>query len=88
MTRQNGSVLQRQPWLGRSSKRVLGRDQYSNSAHQIDKSIDKNHFHDAWAVEKVKSILGVVESLHHDLSKGYLRAFKELIHADLFSDFL
>ena len=36
----------------------------------------------------LESMIGVVMSLRHDMSKGYLQNFTELIHGELFGDFL
>ncbi|HML96707.1 MAG TPA: hypothetical protein PKC29_14890 [Thermodesulfobacteriota bacterium] len=36
----------------------------------------------------LQAIIGVVRSLRHDISKGYLQNFTELIHGVLFVDFL
>lgn len=37
---------------------------------------------------KMKDIVGVVGALKHDLEAGYLQTTEELIHGELFSDFL
>lgn len=37
---------------------------------------------------KMKNLVGVVEALKHDLEAGYLQTAEELIHGELFSDFL
>jgi len=41
---------------------------------------------DPWT--QLAGLVGVVESLHSDLCKGYLKTLEELIHSDVFSDFL
>jgi hypothetical protein len=33
-------------------------------------------------------VIGVASSLKHDISSGYLKSFEELIHGDIFSDYL
>ncbi|MFT7043642.1 MAG: hypothetical protein ACJAW7_002404 [Candidatus Azotimanducaceae bacterium] len=33
-------------------------------------------------------VIGVTNSLKHDISSGYLKSFEELIHGDIFSDYL
>jgi hypothetical protein len=40
----------------------------------------------AWG--HLAQIIGVARSLRHDLDKGYLKSFEELIHGDLFADYL
>ncbi len=37
---------------------------------------------------KVKRLVGVVDSLSHDLKAGYLKSCEELIHGEVFADFL
>lgn len=44
----------------------------------------KAHHH----VLALQAIIGVVRSLRHDISKDYLENFTELIHGELFADFL
>lgn len=41
-----------------------------------------------WDGSKAGLMMGVVESLRDDVEAGYLESMKELIHGDLFSDFL
>jgi hypothetical protein len=41
-----------------------------------------------WDGYKVRSLIGVVEALKHDLEAGYMQTTEELIHGELFSDFL
>lgn len=41
-----------------------------------------------WDSVKMVNILGVVSALRHDLVAGYMKTFEELIHGELFSDFL
>lgn len=36
----------------------------------------------------LKYVVGVLDGLYHDLKSGYLKTLSELIHAELFSDFL
>ncbi len=38
--------------------------------------------------ERLAQIIGVAKSLKYDLSKGYLKSFEELIHGDVFADYL
>jgi hypothetical protein len=38
--------------------------------------------------DKLKMILGVVKSLLHNIKNGYLQSLKDLIHSELFSDYL
>ena len=51
---------------------------------QIKKIIDENG--DKY-IELLK-IIGVLEGLYQDLTDGYIFSFKELIHSDIFTDFL
>ena len=37
---------------------------------------------------QLSSMVGVAKALSHDLTKGYLRSFEELIHSSIFADFL
>lgn len=41
-----------------------------------------------WDCHKMKYLAGVVEALKHDLEAGYMQTTEELIHGELFSDFL
>ena len=41
-----------------------------------------------WDCHKVRSLVGVVQALKHDLEAGYMQTAEELIHGELFSDFL
>lgn len=41
-----------------------------------------------WAIHKMINLLGVVESLREDLQAGHLQDVAELIHGELFGDFL
>lgn len=38
--------------------------------------------------DRLASLIGVVDSLLHNIREGYLKSFEELIHGDVFSDFL
>jgi hypothetical protein len=40
----------------------------------------------AWG--HLAQVIGVASSLRHDISSGYLKSFEELIHGDIFSDYL
>ena len=65
----------------------------------IERIVGNNsiYFHQAESVLKrygtdnqynIPTLSGILEALKNDLSKGYLLNFVELIHAELFSDFL
>ena len=41
-----------------------------------------------WEHLKVKSLIGVLNALYGNLKAGYLKSFSELIHADIFSDYI
>ena len=53
-------------------------------AQQVDDILDRS----AWECNKMQYIIGVVQALKHDLEAGYMQAAEELIHGELFSDFL
>ena len=53
-------------------------------AQQVDDIIA----HYSWDRHKVGPLVGVIEALKHDLEAGYMQTTEELIHAELFSDFL
>ncbi len=44
--------------------------------------------HESWDTTKLKNIIGIVEALKCDLEAGYLQSAEELIHGEVFSDFL
>jgi len=54
---------------------------YSERANDILKSNTHPHAHMAMVV-------GVVKSLRHDLMNGYLKTLEELIHGEIFGDYL
>ncbi len=41
-----------------------------------------------WDCDKMSLVMGVVEALKYDLEAGYMQTAEELIHGELFSDFL
>ena len=41
-----------------------------------------------WEHLKVKKLVGVLNALYGNLKAGYLKSFSELIHADIFSDYI
>lgn len=41
-----------------------------------------------WPCTKMRNLVGVVEALKQDLEAGYMQTTEELIHGELFSDFL
>lgn len=56
----------------------------STYAHEVDrllKKLDHLHLH-------TSSIMGVVAALRDDLKAGYIRSLVEVVHSELFSDFL
>lgn len=62
--------------------RVAGsRSTYGTQCEEIIQSNSPNGF-------KVRYLFGVVQALQEDLAKGYLRSLEELVHAELFADFL
>ena len=63
-------------------ERVSGRD--SEYYRQLtDENIKKTYAH-----YHLRSQIGVAKALLSDIQNGYLRALEEIIHGDLFSDFL
>lgn len=42
----------------------------------------------AWIQHKALQLVGVVESLRADVEAGYMRSYAELLHGELFGDFL
>jgi len=54
---------------------------YSREVERIIKQYPHLHLH-------TSSILGVTQALRDDISGGYLQNLAELVHADIFSDFL
>lgn len=53
-------------------------------ARQVDDILNKS----GWDCYKMMAIAGVVEALRHDVEVGYMQSAEELIHGELFSDFL
>jgi hypothetical protein len=54
---------------------------YANEVERILKKLEYLHLH-------VAHIMGVVTALRDDLKAGYIQSLVELIHSDVFSDFL
>jgi len=54
---------------------------YAKEVDRLLKSLNHLHMH-------TTSILGVVKALRDDLQAGYLRSLVELVHSDIFADFL
>lgn len=78
------SDLQRVITLARAAiDRIAGRD--SSYAEQAD---DILHRKGDWDGERLINIVGIVESLKLDVESGHLQSVAELIHGDVFSDFL
>lgn len=66
-----------------SIERVVGKcSTYYKLAEQI---LNENKKH-AW--DHLAGLIGVVQTLLYDLREGYLKSLEEIIHADLFADFL
>ncbi len=42
----------------------------------------------SWEGDKVVKILGILEALKNDIEKGYLYNYSELVHGEVFSDYL
>lgn len=63
-------------------ERAAGRQsKYSQRVAQVISQQD----HD-W--NRLARAIGVVDALHHDLQQGFTKSIEELLHADVFSDFL
>lgn len=54
---------------------------YAKEVERLLKKLDHLHLH-------TTSIMGVVTALRDDLKAGYIRSLVELVHSDVFSDFL
>ncbi|MBN1803348.1 MAG: hypothetical protein JW891_17685 [Candidatus Lokiarchaeota archaeon] len=67
-------------------KRIIGENsEYYKYIEEIKERYNRwNDNHDV----KLSSILGVIEGLYTDLEKDYLKSLTELIHDDVFTDFL
>lgn len=65
-----------------SIERVVGKSSvYYEQALAALQEIDHDYGH-------LMSLVGIVESLSLDIKSGYLKTLEELIHADIFGDFL
>ena len=66
-------------------ERISGRE--SVYSRQVDEAlnIERKYAHD---YTRLKMIIGVIRSLHADLQAGYLSSVSELIHGEVFADFL
>jgi len=66
-------------------ERVSGRESaYSRQLEEV-LSIERKYVHD---YDRLAMIIGIVQSLHADLQAGYLSSVSELIHGEVFADFL
>jgi hypothetical protein len=62
--------------------RIAGsRSTYANEAQRIIKQSPALHL-------QMPGVVGVVQALRDDLKSGYLQTFSEIVHAEVFSDFL
>ena len=65
-------------------KRITGNDsEYYKRIEEIFVKYDKLN-----DIIKLKPLKGVLDGLYQDLKAGYLKSFSELIHADIFSDYI
>jgi hypothetical protein len=55
---------------------------YRQNARKIVESLG------LYSVRTIENLIGIVQALREDYEAGYIRAIEELIHADLFDDFL
>ena len=65
-------------------KRITGTN--SEYYKQIDKISFKSKFR--YAIRRLTQLIGVLKALYQDLKAGYLKSFSELIHADVFSNYI
>ena len=65
-------------------KRITGTN--SEYYKQIDKISFKTKFR--YAIRRLTQSIGVLKGLYQDIKAGYLKSFSELIHADIFSDYI
>lgn len=66
-------------------ERITGnKSEYYNSV-QIAFSDKRSYFNNG---QVVKHVIGVIKALRDDLSNDYLKSLSELIHSDVFSDYL
>ena len=78
----NTLVRQLQTRAVAAIERTSGRNSvYFEKANAIFQENDNNY-------NKLAGVVGVAESLLIDVKSGYLKTFEELIHADVFGDFL
>lgn len=79
------SKVERQSLVTRSLAaihRISGeKSTYSNEVERILKESPQLHLH-------TSSILGIVQALRDDLKDGFVKTLVELVHADIFADFL
>jgi hypothetical protein len=70
--------------------RVAGSDSvYARSAaKELEKKVGYDHEGCANLPVSVRPLYGIVQALKSDIANGYLSSLRELLHADLFSDFL
>lgn len=65
-------------------KRITGEDsEYYKRIEDIFSHYEKQYDH-----IKLEPLKGVLDALYQDLKAGYLKSFSELIHADIFSDYI
>jgi len=65
-------------------KRITGNDsEYYKRIEEIFVKYDKLNDY-----IKMKPLKGVLDGLYQDLKAGYLKSFSELVHADIFSDYI
>ena len=75
--------LRRLATMARSAiERITGKT--SVYSRQADESMSARTYFSA----QVLMVVGVAESLRSDLQAGYLRTLQEMVHADIFADFL
>ena len=69
------------------AKAVIERASGTTSAYsrQLEEALQRKTHHD---FDKLQMAIGILEALREDIESGYLSSLPELIHAELFSDFL
>jgi len=69
--------------IATSIRRIAGNNsEYFNQIEDINKKSHVNDF------QKLKYYIGSLEALYNDIQKDYLKNLSELIHGDIFSDYL
>ena len=63
-------------------------DRIAGKKSEYYKGIEEYYQHDKLIVSRFKFVRGALNALYQDLQQDYLKSLSELIHGDLFSDYL